>query len=120
IISFVISIICVAIILFFYKYMPKRTIYGTKVYSKIEGFKLYLEELRDEDLKALLDQSPDYLIDILPISYILDEGQLVINKMKKQKKSSPEWYKIDDYTPTRLHNSIMRLKNKIIIKDEEI
>lgn len=121
IVAFIISIICVSIILFFYKYMPKRTIYGTKVYSKIEGFKCFLDELREEDLTNLLEQSPNYLLEILPIAYILDKGNVVIQHMKNHKIEEPTWYKLEEgFTVTKFHNSIMRLKKRIISQDEEI
>lgn len=120
IIAFIISIVSVIIILFFYKYMPKRTIYGTKVYSKIEGFKLFLDDLREEELKVLLEHNPNYLYEILPVSYILDREDIVINNLKKYNLEEPKWYKMEKgYTPDKFHNSITRLKNKIIEENEE-
>lgn len=119
IIAFLISIISVVIILFFYKYMPKRTIYGTKVFAKIESFKLFLDELRDEDLKVLLEQQPNYLLDILPASLLIGRGELVIKKMKQFNIKEPSWFKLEDgYTETKLYNSIERLKNRIRYLDE--
>lgn len=120
IIAFGISIICVAIILFFYKYMPKRTVYGSKVYSKIEGYKNFLLDLRDEDLATLLENNPNYLYDVLASSYILNCSDLIIKKIKDHNVKEPSWYTLEEgFTPIKFNNSILRLKKKLKNENEE-
>lgn len=118
-IAFLIGIMAVTFILFLYKYMPKRTIHGTRLYSKIEGLKKYLNEVSDKELKLVLKDNPNYLYDILPYSYILGIESVVFNKLKKLNIEEPKWYKIDNFTYRKLFNSINRLINLINEEDKE-
>lgn len=118
-IAFLIGIMAVTFILFLYKYMPKRTIHGTRLYSKIEGLKKYLNEVSDKELKLVLKDNPNYLYDILPYSYILGIESVVFNKLKKLNIEEPKWYKIDNFTYRKLFNSINRLINLVNEEDKE-
>ena len=118
-IAFLIGIMAVTFILFLYKYMPKRTIHGTRLYSKIEGLKKYLNEVSDKELKLVLKDNPNYLYDILPYSYILGIESVIFNKLKKLNIEEPKWYKIDNFTYRKLFNSINRLINLINEEDKE-
>lgn len=118
-IAFLIGIMAVTFILFLYKYMPKRTIHGTRLYSKIEGLKKYLNEVSDKELKLVLKDNPNYLYDILPYSYILGIESVVFNKLKKLNIEEPKWYKIDSFTYRKLFNSINRLINLVNEEDKE-
>lgn len=118
-IAFLIGIMAVTFILFLYKYMPKRTIHGTRLYSKIKGLKKYLNEVSDKELKLVLKDNPNYLYDILPYSYILGIESVVFNKLKKLNIEDPKWYKIDNFTYRKLFNSINRLINLVNEEDKE-
>ena len=118
-IAFLIGIMAVTFILFLYKYMPKRTIHGTRLYSKIEGLKKYLNEVSDKELKLVLKDNPNYLYDILPYSYILGIESVIFNKLKKLNIEDPKWYKIDNFTYRKLFNSINRLINLVNEEDKE-
>lgn len=118
-IAFLIGIMAVTFILFLYKYMPKRTIHGTRLYSKIEGLKKYLNEVSDKELKLVLKDNPNYLYDILPYSYILGIESVIFNKLKKLNIEAPKWYKIDNFTYRKLFNSINRLINLVNEEDKE-
>lgn len=118
-IAFLIGIMAVTFILFLYKYMPKRTIHGTRLYSKIEGLKKYLNEVSDKELKLVLKDNPNYLYDILPYSYILGIESVIFNKLKKLNIEEPKWYKIDNFTYRKLFNSINRLINLVNEEDKE-
>lgn len=118
-IAFLIGIMAVTFILFLYKYMPKRTIHGTRLYSKIEGLKKYLNEVSDKELKLVLKDNPYYLYDILPYSYILGIESVIFNKLKKLNIEEPKWYKIDNFTYRKLFNSINRLINLVNEEDKE-
>ena len=118
-IAFLIGIMAVTFILFLYKYMPKRTIHGTRLYSKIEGLKKYLNEVSDKELKLVLKDNPNYLYDILPYSYILGIESVVFNKLKKLNIEEPKWYKIDNFTYRKLFNFINRLINLVNEEDKE-
>lgn len=117
--AFFISILAVSFILFLYKYMPKRTIYGTRLNSKIEGFKMYIEEMSKEEITSAMQENPNYLYDLLPYAYELNLEKTIYAKLKEEKVSQPHWYKIDEYTHRKLFNSINRLKTMINNKEEE-
>ena len=116
-IAFMIGIISVSIILFLYKYMPKRTIYGTKIMAKLDGLTQYINEIDNEKLNKLLKENPNYLYDILPYSFTLNIEKIIFKKLKELNVPEPTWYKIKDYKPFKLYNSIQRLK--MLINNQE-
>lgn len=116
--AFAISCLCVGFILILYKYMPKRTIFGTKQYSKLEGLKLFLNELNNKELDSILELNNNYLYDILPYAYILGETDSVFKKIKEYNIPKPTWYNINDFTARKLFNSITRLNEQLKKKEE--
>ena len=118
--AFLISFISVIVILILYKYMPKRTLYGSKVYAKIEGLKVFIDTCDKEELDLALKKNKNYLYELLPFGYILKSDNEVFNWFKNTEVSKPNWYKLkDDFTNVKFINSLKRLKNKIDnIKEE--
>lgn len=116
--AYLISCISVTFILFLYKYMPKRTLYGTKEYTKIEGFKLFIKELSNKELDSILELNNNYLYDILPYSYMFKLSDPVLRKLKERKAQEPSWFVLkDSFSIQKLHNAINRLK--LILEDYE-
>lgn len=116
--AYLISCISVTFILFLYKYMPKRTLYGTKEYTKIEGFKLFIKELSNKELDSILELNNNYLYDILPYSYMFKLSDPVLRKLKERKSQEPSWFVLkDSFSIQKLHNAMNRLK--IILEDYE-
>ena len=117
-IAFLTSLFSSAVILFIYKYMPKRTIYGQKIYNKILGFKAFINNITNEELNRILEINDNYLNEIIPIAYQLGLEDKVIGLLKKNPKEET-WFQLDSkFTYGRLHNSIRKLKNKVTKKDE--
>ena len=117
-IAFLTSLLSSGIILFIYKYMPKRTIYGQKIYNKILGFKAFINNINDEELKRILEINDNYLNEVIPIAYQLGLEEKVISLLKKKPKEET-WFQLDGkFTYGRLHHSILKLKNKVTKKDE--
>lgn len=105
IIAFLINAVCSIIILICYKYMPKRTMEGTKLYNKILGFKDNFKKLKNNELDK------EYLYDILPISYILGFSSDVYEKLNELKIDKPNWYSsIGRYSHNKLNRSLYELK----------
>ena len=120
ILTFLISVLCIALILFFYKYMPKRTIYGTKQYAKLEGFKNFIIAHNMEDFKILLSKERDYFYNVLPYSYCININEEIFKIMKELKIQEPSWIKLkDDFTLQKLSNSLERLYKVLTTKNEE-
>ncbi len=112
-ITFLISTLSVIIILILYKYMPRRTIYGGRLLGKIEGLKEFITTCKDIELERVLELNPNYLYEIYPYARTLKIDKIVANKLKKYSDKSPEWYEINDFTVTKLYNSINRLAEKL-------
>ena len=91
-ISYIIGIVCVALMFLCLKFLPKRTKYGNKMLGKIEGFKNFLELVEKEKLEALVMKNPNYFYDILPYTYVLGISDKWINKFESIALQAPSWY----------------------------
>ncbi len=113
--AFIISFISVVFILILYKYMPKRTLYGSKVFAKIEGLKIFVDTCDKSDLEIALKKNKDYLYDLLAYSYILGKTSKVFSLMKNSNIKEPKWYKLkDEFTVVKFYNSLNRLKSNLM------
>ncbi len=118
IIAAVVSLISTIIIMLFYKYMPKRTIYGQSIYNKMEGFKSFINNITEEELKRITELNENYLLEILPVSYQLGVFDRVLNLLRKTKVKEPEWFKLSSsFNYIKLHKAIIALKNKLTIDE---
>ena len=113
VLTFLISSISVTIILFLYKYMPKRTVYGSRLLGKIDGLKEFILTCKDEELERVLELEPNYLFELLPYARVLGVEKNVISKMRKYNPKSPEWFEMKDYTAVKLYNSLKRLNEEL-------
>jgi hypothetical protein len=119
IISFIICCIAVFIILLLYKYMPKRTVYGTKIISKIDGLKLFLKDHTNEEVERVLEINENYLYEILPYAYGFGLEKYVLDLLKERKVAEPKFFKLHDgYSTTKFNNSIQRLKDYLLDEDK--
>lgn len=119
-ITFLICTICIAAIMFFYKYMPKRTLFGTKQYAKIENFKNFIWSDNKKDYDVILSKNPNYLYDILSSSYVLNLEKDIYRKMKEYEITEPEWFELKEgFTVQKFNNSIERLYNLLKERNEE-
>ena len=98
--------------------MPKRTMYGTKIISKIDGLKLFLKEHTNEEVERVLEINDNYLYEILPYAYSFGLEKYVLELLKERNIPEPKFYKIHDgYSITKFHNSIQRLKKYLLDED---
>ena len=89
---YAIGLICVAIIIFFIKIVPKRTPYGNEVLGKIKGFKRFLEVAEKEQLEELVSQNPQYFYYILPYTYALGVSDKWVKQFETIAIQEPNWY----------------------------
>lgn len=94
--GFIIGILCTIGMTVFFKLMPKRTTYGTKILGKIKGFKNFLESAEKEKLEAMVMQDPTYFYDILPFTYVLGISDKWIKKFETISLQAPSWYNSHD------------------------
>jgi hypothetical protein len=119
-ITFMICALCIIAILIFYKFMPKRTIYGTKLYSKIDSFKNFIWADNKKDYDIIMSKDENYLYNILAASYTLELEQDIYKKMKEYDVKKPDWFELkEDFTVQKLSNSIERLYNLLKEKKED-
>ena len=119
IISYAICMICILLIFILYKYMPKRTIYGVKVMTSIEGFKKFILTSTDEELKRVFDLNDNYFYEALAYCNVLGITEELLKKTNKIKIQKPDWFEsFDSFTITKFNNSLVRL-GKISIPKEE-
>ena len=95
-ITYIIGIICIAVILIIDKYMPKRTKYGNEILGKIKGFKRFLETAEKEQLENLVMDNPEYFYSILPYTYVLGVSDKWIDQFETIAIKAPDWYDAND------------------------
>lgn len=91
-IMYFIGIVCVTIIMFFIKIMPKRTAYGNEMLGKIRGFRKFLKTAEKEQLESLVEQNPEYFYNILPYTYALGVSSVWVKQFEKIAYQAPDWY----------------------------
>jgi len=91
-ISYIIGIICVAVLIEFIKIMPKRTQYGNEILGKLRGFKRFLETAEKPQLESLVEENPEYFYNILPYTYALGVSDKWINQFETIALQAPNWY----------------------------
>lgn len=65
------AFLCIALLLLIRKKMSCRTEFGFEIYSKIEGFKKYLESLKKADLEGMFRNDRKMFYSLLPYAYVL-------------------------------------------------
>ena len=117
-VAFLISLLSVLVILVLYKYMPKRTLYGSRVYAKIEGLKIFIDTCDKESLDLVTKKNKSYLYDLLGYSYVLGNTNKVVNLFKMSEVKKPSWYKLkSEFSVMKFFNSLNRLKSNLSNKD---
>lgn len=90
--TYILGIICIAILVFFTKIMPKRTPYGNEMLGKIKGFRRFLETAEKPQLESLVMQNPEYFYNILPYTYALGVSDVWISQFETIALQAPNWY----------------------------
>ena len=72
--------------------MPKRTPYGSKIYSQIKDFQNFINEASKEQLLSLIKEDPNYLYYILPFTYSLGNTDILFEKFKDISFNPPTWW----------------------------
>ncbi len=95
-ITYIIGIICMAVIFLFTKIMPKRTPFGNEMLGKLKGFKRFLETAEKPQLESLVTQNPEYFYNILPYTYALGVSDVWISQFETIALKAPNWYDSTD------------------------
>ena len=120
IITFIICSICIGIIMFLYKYMPKRTIFGTKLYAQIESYKNFITSSSKSEYEQEIAKNDNYLYDNLPLCYVLNLEKEIYHHMKEFDIKEPKWFELkNDFTIQKFSNSVERLYKLLQEKHED-
>lgn len=90
--TYLIGIVCIAIIVIFLNIMPKRTPYGNEILGRLRGFKRFLETAEKPELEHLVMQNPEYFYNILPYTYALGVSDVWISQFEFLSLEPPRWY----------------------------
>lgn len=91
-ITYVVGIICIAILFMFRKIILKRTKFGLEMLGKIKGFKRFLETAEKEEIEKLVEKNPEYFYDVLPYTYSLGVSEKWVEQFDKIGILPPSWF----------------------------
>lgn len=112
IVTYIIGIICIAILLIIFRIMPKRTPLGIELLGKIKGFRRFLETAEKEQLEKLVEDNPEYFYNILPYTYALEISTVWMKKFRTIGLQEWDTYSSDFYTYD-FANSVLSAMNAI-------
>lgn len=79
-ILYLISFICIIIVMILTLLMNRKTEYGEQITAKVLGFKKYLETVKKEEIDKVEINNPNYFYEILPYAYVLDASKAWTDK----------------------------------------
>ena len=92
-VAYLLGVVCVIGMMILAKYMPKRNVYGDKLFNKMEGFRKLLEEGTKEEYKGVINTNSDYYYDMISYYYIFGDKDIVSKRFKSIVDKECTWYK---------------------------
>jgi hypothetical protein len=89
---YVISLICMVLIVIIVSMMSNRTRYGRYMYKKIIGYKSYLLNVSEEEIDKELESNKNLFYDVLPYTFVLGISDKWFDKFKFYRMDEPTWY----------------------------
>lgn len=86
------TLLCSTIIVYATLFMDRRTAVGRAWFGDILSLKDFILEATEDELKACLQDNPDYFYTILPYAYVLDISNVWFKKFADLDLSMPSWY----------------------------
>ncbi len=84
--------VCIVLVHFCLKALPRRTQFGNKLYGEIKGFRRFLQYAEKPKLEELVNENPSYFYDVLPYTYVLGLSNKWIKKFETIVQTTPDWY----------------------------
>lgn len=81
----------------------KRTKYGDDVMEKILGFRTFLTQVTDNDLRSRLSNQPNLFYEYLPYAFVLGVQRQWAARFESVSLNPPSWYVSNDPFLTRFH-----------------
>ncbi|MCB0507682.1 MAG: DUF2207 domain-containing protein [Bacteroidetes bacterium] len=77
---------------FFSGIMRKRVVAGDEALQKVEGFRMFIEKAKKDELTWLLKENPNYFDDTLAYAVAFGFADKYCNKFEGLIAKAPEWY----------------------------
>jgi hypothetical protein len=112
---YVISLVCMVLIVIIVSMMSNRTRYGRYMYKKINGYKKYLLGVTEEDIDKELENNKNLFYDILPYTYVLGISDKWFDKFKFNKMREPAWYDTSKFDLKVFNKDIKNIYSDLFI-----
>jgi len=112
---YIISIICMVLIVIIVGMMSNRTRYGRTMYKKINGYKRYLINVTEEDIDKELESNKNLFYDVLPYTFVLGISDKWFDKFKYYRLKEPTWYKCDKFDLKGFNKDIKNIYSDLFI-----
>lgn len=95
-INFTIGIISMMTMLILLRFISKRTGERKELYSKIAGFREFLKNASNDEIKSLMNENANYYYEMIPYAYALEVEDDWFRKMNDLNLNRPSWYDGDE------------------------
>ena len=112
---YVISLVCMVLIVIIVSMMSNRTRYGRYMYKKINGYKKYLLNVTEEEIDKELENNKNLFYDILPYTYVLGISDKWFDKFKFYKMKEPSWYDTSKFDLKVFNKDIKNIYSDLFI-----
>ena len=112
---YVIGIICMILITIIVSLMSNRTRYGRTMYRKINGYKTFLTNVTDEEIKNELKNNKNLFYDILPYTFVLGISDKWYAKFKDITDKAPSWFATDKFDLKSFNKDIKDIYSDVFI-----
>ena len=87
------TLACTMVVVLVMLFMDKRTALGKAWYGEILGFKEFIENATEDELRVLIQDDPAYFYYVLPYAYTLGVSDIWFKKCNSFNLPLPSWYK---------------------------
>ena len=111
-----VSIIASALIIFFFGiFMTKKTPKGNNLYTKLAGFKEFIQKVEKDRLAVFLKEDPQYFDKVLPFAIVFNMADTWKDKLKGLDVPPPTWYvgSYNGFTTSMFLNSLDNSMNEM-------
>ena len=95
--------------------MSNRTRYGRTMYRKINGYKTFLTNVTDEEIKNELKNNKNLFYDILPYTFVLGISDKWYAKFKDITDKAPSWFATDKFDLKSFNKDIKDIYSDVFI-----
>lgn len=91
-ISSIIGMVSIITLAVFTRLFTRRTKFGNEMLGRVKGFKEFIENVNDEEIKKLCKIDPNYYFNVFPYAYSIGIEKKLMAKFEKIDIDQPEWF----------------------------